>query len=136
VEEVMSEVLEGWDHNDVMCSYKLNHAIGAYLAKTAKDQRGILKSAFEQGVPVFVPAFTDSELGLDVCAQQSAARVDGGGTRSGSIHFLTSSILRLLCCGRSAWEFSPSGAAFRGTGLSSSDRSSSLRHRRLGENVP
>ena len=66
VEEVMSEVLESWDHNDVMCSYKLNHAIGAYLAKTAKDQRGILKSAFEQGVPVFVPAFTDSELGLDV----------------------------------------------------------------------
>jgi deoxyhypusine synthase len=66
VEEVMSEVLESWDHNDILCSYKLNHTIGAYLAKTAKDQRGILKSAFEQGVPVFVPAFTDSELGLDV----------------------------------------------------------------------
>src|ERR1700675_1086227 len=66
VEEVMSEILEGWDHNDVMCSYKLNHAIGAHLAKHAKDQRGILKSAYEKGVPVFVPAFTDSELGLDV----------------------------------------------------------------------
>jgi deoxyhypusine synthase len=66
VEEVMSEVLEGWDHNEVMCSFKLNHTIGAHLAKAAKDQRGILKSAYEQGVPVFVPAFTDSELGLDV----------------------------------------------------------------------
>ena len=66
VEEVMSEILEGWDHNEVMCSYKLNHTIGAHLARTAKDQRGILKSAYEQGVPVFVPAFTDSELGLDV----------------------------------------------------------------------
>ena len=66
VEEVMSEVLESWDHNDTLCSYKLNHTIGAHLAKTVKDQRGILKSAFEQGVPVFVPAFTDSELGLDV----------------------------------------------------------------------
>ena len=66
VEEVMSEILEGWDHNEVMCSYKLNHTIGAYLAKTAKGQRGILKSAYEKGVPVFVPAFTDSELGLDV----------------------------------------------------------------------
>jgi deoxyhypusine synthase len=61
VEEVISAVLEGWDHNESMCSYKLNHAIGAYLAKNAKDQRGILKSAFECGVPVF----TDSELGLD-----------------------------------------------------------------------
>src|SRR5258708_38806394 len=48
-----------------MCSYKLNHAIGEYLARNAKDQRGILKSAYENGVPVFVPAFTDSELGLD-----------------------------------------------------------------------
>ena len=28
--------------------------------------RGILKSAFEQSVPVYIPAFTDSELGLDV----------------------------------------------------------------------
>ena len=66
VEEVMSEILEGWDHNEMLCSYKLNHIIGAHLAKPAKDQRGILKSAYEQGVPVFVPAFTDSELGLDV----------------------------------------------------------------------
>lgn len=65
VEEVMSAILESWDHNEVMCSYKLNHAIGAYLAKHAQGQRGILKSAYEKGVPVFVPAFTDSELGLD-----------------------------------------------------------------------
>jgi deoxyhypusine synthase len=65
VEEVMS-VLEDWDHADVMCSYKLNHAIGAHLAKHAREQRGILESAYEKGVPVFVPAFTDSDLGLDV----------------------------------------------------------------------
>jgi deoxyhypusine synthase len=66
VEEVMSEILEKWDHSEVMCSYKLNHAIGEHLARHAKGQRGILKSAYEKGVPVFVPAFTDSELGLDV----------------------------------------------------------------------
>ena len=66
VEKVMAQVLQYWDPNEVMCSYKLNHAIGKFLAKHAKDQRGILKSAYEQGVPVFVPAFTDSELGLDV----------------------------------------------------------------------
>jgi deoxyhypusine synthase len=40
VEEVMSAVLEAWDHNEVMCSYKLNHAIGAYLAKHSQGQRG------------------------------------------------------------------------------------------------
>jgi hypothetical protein len=65
VEEVMAAVLEAWDHNEIMCSYKLNHAIGAFLAKRDKGQRGILKSAYEMGVPVFVPAFSDSELGLD-----------------------------------------------------------------------
>src|SRR5215471_10920063 len=66
VEEVMSQILADWDHSEVMCSYKLNRSIGAHLAKHAQGQRGILKSAHEQGVPVFVPAFTDSELGLDV----------------------------------------------------------------------
>src|SRR6202142_61318 len=66
VEKVMGEVLEQWDPSEILCSYKLNHAIGEFLARTAKGQRGILKSAFEKGVPVFVPAFTDSELGLDV----------------------------------------------------------------------
>ncbi|HVO81192.1 MAG TPA: deoxyhypusine synthase family protein [Terriglobales bacterium] len=66
VEEVISQILDAWDHNEVLCSYKLNHAIGAHLGKHAQGQRGILKSAYEKGVPVFVPAFTDSELGLDL----------------------------------------------------------------------
>ncbi len=39
-EEVMSEILEGWDHNEVMCSYKLNHAIGQYLTSMLKTSAG------------------------------------------------------------------------------------------------
>src|SRR6201987_4711019 len=31
VEEVMAEILNHWDHNEVLCSYKLNHAIGEHL---------------------------------------------------------------------------------------------------------
>jgi deoxyhypusine synthase len=65
VERVMHAVFSGWDAKETMCSYKLNRAIGAHLSKTAKGQRGILKSAYEHNVPVFVPAFSDSELGLD-----------------------------------------------------------------------
>jgi deoxyhypusine synthase len=65
VERVMAAVFGGWNAGEVMCSYKLNRAIGAHLAKHAKGQRGILKSAYEKNVPVFVPAFSDSELGLD-----------------------------------------------------------------------
>jgi len=64
VEEVMAQVLQSWDHNEVMCSYKLNQAIGAHIGEACKKiSGGILKSAYENGVPVFVPAFTDSELG-------------------------------------------------------------------------
>jgi deoxyhypusine synthase len=65
VELVMEEVLGKWDLQQTMCSWKLNRAIGEHLNRHTKD-RGILKSAFEKKVPVFVPAFTDSELGLDV----------------------------------------------------------------------
>jgi len=65
VELVMEEVLGAWDPEETMCSWRLNQEIGRHLKKHMKG-RGILKSAFEKGVPVFVPAFTDSELGLDV----------------------------------------------------------------------
>ena len=65
VELVMEEVLGKWDPQQTMCSWKLNRAIGEHLKRHAKG-RGILKSAFAKHVPVFVPAFTDSELGLDV----------------------------------------------------------------------
>jgi deoxyhypusine synthase len=65
VELVMEAVLGKWDPQQTMCSWKLNRAIGEHLKRHAQG-RGILKSAFEKNVPVFVPAFTDSELGLDV----------------------------------------------------------------------
>src|SRR5258706_768855 len=32
VQEVMDAVLEAWDHNEIMCSYKLNHPIAEHLA--------------------------------------------------------------------------------------------------------
>ncbi|HUG52934.1 MAG TPA: deoxyhypusine synthase family protein [Vicinamibacteria bacterium] len=40
-------------------------ALGKVLAKDGRGS-GVLRSAYEQGVPVYVPAFTDSELGLDL----------------------------------------------------------------------
>ena len=65
VELVMEAVLGRWNAQETMCSWRLNQEIGRHLKKNTKG-RGILKSAFEKNVPVFVPAFTDSELGLDV----------------------------------------------------------------------
>ena len=64
VEEVVQSVLRRWKPQEAVCSWKLNREIGVYLAQTSK-QRGILKSAYTHNVPVFVPAFSDSELGID-----------------------------------------------------------------------
>ena len=76
VELVMEDVLGNWDANETMCSWRLNQEIGKYLKKKTKG-RGILKSAFEKGVPVFVPAFTDSEMGLDVALNNRMRARDG-----------------------------------------------------------
>src|SRR5712675_3599614 len=64
VEDVMDEILNNWDAEEVVCSWKLHRKIGEYLHKGFPG-RGILKSAYEHNVPVFVPAFSDSELGID-----------------------------------------------------------------------
>lgn len=76
VEQVVDEVFDAWDPNEVVCSYKLHQRIGAYLKKNSKG-RGILKSAYEHNVPVFVPAFSDSELGLDFALNKFARQRDG-----------------------------------------------------------
>jgi deoxyhypusine synthase len=135
VEEVMSEVLEGWDHADVMCSYKLNHAIGAYLAKHAKDQRGILKSAYEKGVPVFVPAFTDSELGLDVALnnrlRESTGRHKIRFDPFEDLEHFAATLLRQTRLGI----FTIGGGVPRNWSQQFGPFIE-LRHRRMGENVP
>src|SRR5260370_41776221 len=64
VEEVMDRILNEWDAEDIACSWKIHRRIGEYLHKNAPG-RGILKSAYEHNVPIFVPAFSDSELGID-----------------------------------------------------------------------
>jgi deoxyhypusine synthase len=76
VEAVVFEVLNQWDPKEIVCSWKLNSAIGEYLEKNAQG-RGILKSAFQKRVPVFVPAFTDSELGLDFALTNRIRKREG-----------------------------------------------------------
>jgi deoxyhypusine synthase len=135
VEEVMSQVLQSWDHNEVMCSYKLNHAIGAHLAKHAKDQRGILKSAYENGVPVFVPAFTDSELGLDTALnnrlRESTGRHKVRFDPFEDLEHFAATLLRQKRLGI----FTIGGGVPRNWSQQFGPFIE-LRHRRLGENLP
>jgi deoxyhypusine synthase len=76
VEEVVDGILEKWDPEEVVCSWKLHRRIGEFLKKNSKG-RGILKSAYEHNVPVFVPAFSDSELGLDFALNKYGRQRDG-----------------------------------------------------------
>jgi len=76
VEEVVQHVLEGWNAEETVCSWKLNRRIGEYLQRHAKG-RGILKVCAEKGVPVFVPAFTDSELGIDFALHNRLRKKNG-----------------------------------------------------------
>jgi deoxyhypusine synthase len=76
VEEVMQRLLNEWDAEEAVCSWKVHRRIGEYLHKRFADRRGILKSAFEHNVPVFVPAFSDSELGIDFALHKIARARD------------------------------------------------------------
>ena len=76
VEKVVDAILEDWDPEEIVCSWKLHQRIGEYLTKNAKG-RGILKSAYEHNVPVYVPAFSDSELGLDFALNKYGRQRDG-----------------------------------------------------------
>jgi deoxyhypusine synthase len=75
VEEFSSRAFDGLTgelSSEIIC-----RAIGKALAADAQG-KGVLRSAYEKNVPVFVPAFTDSELGLDLSTwAMKAARKAG-----------------------------------------------------------
>ncbi|MCA9201382.1 MAG: deoxyhypusine synthase family protein, partial [Planctomycetales bacterium] len=66
VEKVVSSLLRTETPPDgLWSSARFCRAIGKRLDEM-DDGPGILRSAYQQDVPVFIPAFTDSEIGLDV----------------------------------------------------------------------
>jgi deoxyhypusine synthase len=65
VEHVVTQTLKRLDHGTSLSSERLTHELGRTLHEEFEGA-GILKSAYEQAVPVYIPAFTDSEMGLDV----------------------------------------------------------------------
>jgi len=58
-------VFTNFDWSRPACSHRINAAIGESLVKQGQ-MPSILGMAYTKGVPVYVPAFTDSELGLDL----------------------------------------------------------------------
>jgi len=77
VEEVIGKVIEPLDGEEALSPTELNRLIGKHLADHYPSERGILKSAYDRGVPVFVPAFVDSELGNDIYIHNMKRRSRG-----------------------------------------------------------
>ncbi len=76
VDEIVNEVLNGLDKNIILGSRVLTEKLGEWLTKNIKG-RGILKSAYDRNVPVYIPADTDSELGLDVYIYMLRSVIEG-----------------------------------------------------------
>lgn len=65
VERVVSRTMKRIDPGQVLSSEILTRELGRTLAEEYEGI-GVLKSAYVKQVPVYIPAFTDSEVGLDV----------------------------------------------------------------------
>jgi deoxyhypusine synthase len=76
VEHLLKRTLDRLPEDTVLSSRLVCEALGGELARLG-DERAILKSALAHDVPVYVPAFTDSELGLDVAIYNRLRAIDG-----------------------------------------------------------
>jgi deoxyhypusine synthase len=66
VADVLCHVLDQFPEDTTLYSARIMRALGRHLDATIPaDARAILKSCYRRNVPVYVPAFTDSELGLN-----------------------------------------------------------------------
>jgi deoxyhypusine synthase len=64
VEKIVGAALSRADAGETLCSRRVHELLGDVLLE-GNQTRGILPTARRLGIPVYVPAFTDSELGLD-----------------------------------------------------------------------
>jgi deoxyhypusine synthase len=76
VERLLQRVLADVPDDTVLSSRLICERLGRHLEKHAPG-RALLASAARQGVPVYVPAFTDSELGLDLAIHNHLRRQGG-----------------------------------------------------------
>ena len=77
IDEIMRAVLGTFSGEETISPSVLHAGLGKYLEEHYPDHRAILLSAYRKKVPVFVPAFTDSELGNDVYCTNEIRELTG-----------------------------------------------------------
>jgi len=73
---LVEAALRDWPADRPVSSRELHRALGRLLHERGLGP-GILPSAYAHQVPIYVPAFTDSELGLDFMYANEQRRLDG-----------------------------------------------------------
>ena len=85
VEHIMARTLKRLDADQSLSSELLTRELGRTLVDEHHGA-GILKSAYLKNVPVYIPAFTDSEMGLDVATWSMGQRLDKARSSKGASH--------------------------------------------------
>jgi len=75
-EAILNAVLSKIEPGATLCSHSLLTRVGEMLDQHDAG-RAILRSAVRKHVPIYVPAFTDSELGLDFAIHNRRLRMTG-----------------------------------------------------------
>jgi deoxyhypusine synthase len=76
-DQLVTEVFDAYDWSKPASSWEIHRAIGKKLFETGQ-MPSILGTAYQRDVPVFVPAYTDSELGLDLAKRFLRAEMKPG----------------------------------------------------------
>ena len=67
-EELVARVIADWDPSRPLCSWQLNREIGRRLHDEGQ-MPSVLGCAYRRNVPVYVPALTDSDVGLGLASE-------------------------------------------------------------------
>ena len=75
-EEFLGKVFDETDPEKLWSSQEISRVVGEHLARSSLVyQRSPFKSAYLKGVPIFIPADTDSEIGLDIAVRRYSQRL-------------------------------------------------------------
>ena len=66
LELIVFEVFRKMNRDKIYAGHEILEKVGAFLNETIGKERAILKSAYRKEVPVYIPAFSDSEFALDI----------------------------------------------------------------------
>ncbi|MDA1334851.1 MAG: deoxyhypusine synthase family protein [bacterium] len=87
VEDILRRVLASIKDRTVLTPSVLYKYVGAYLIKHHPNWRGIVSSAYKHRVPIFNPAFVDSEVGNDLFVHNERRKrgMDINGNNTGRV---------------------------------------------------